>query len=400
MSAQHELDLLDAAYRARVTVAVEAARKKGADTLTSICRQCHGAFPPLVRAVAARVLGAQKVPYRGWQDDEPGLYDGALPSMPEPHPIDYEWRYTAATADALSEHLASTASRVACFGTPTVFWRLRRMDVDAWLMDRNPGLLQSLEREDLGRVEVTDLLEDTGAGIAPAPQEARGFDAVLLDPPWYVDHTIAWIGRALKVLKPGGKLILTQFPNLVRPSAMEETAQITSYLQKLGGVERLPFDAVYTTPLFERETLSAFGLHSLGVWRSGCLLSITVSEAQLPDEPVRPTVQEWHRVQLGSQVIAVRAPDLGTVPKLPLRLRPPQADGSFLLKSVSARDPVRRNVAVWTSRNRALVATQGAHQILPFLRSLAGGSAPNDALKEAAQDSRDNLRLLLGIIGW
>src|SRR5918912_2663 len=116
---QHHLDLADARYRAKLLAAVVRARESGANTLTAICRQCHGAFPTLVWEVLQSTDGGPDVPHRAWRDEEPGLYDAALPSMPEPHPLDYEWRYTAATADALADYLGKPGTRVACFGTPT-----------------------------------------------------------------------------------------------------------------------------------------------------------------------------------------------------------------------------------------------------------------------------------------
>ena len=396
----HQADLLNADYRRRVGATIQAAVSGGATTLTSICRQCQGAFPPIVRELLVDTLHGRSLPHRSWRDEEPGMFDSAIPAMPEPHPIDYEWRYTATTADALAEYFVKQRSRVACLGTPSVFWRLCHLNADAFLLDRNRGLLGSLEPENRKRLILTDLLED-GSNWKKPDSSPGQFDAVLLDPPWYLDHTVAWIARALNFLKPGGEIVLTLFPELVRPAATRERADLMRVLETLGMVQPLPFDAFYTTPVFEHETLGAFGLSDLGQWRSAGLVRVTVSDPKTMIATELPVESRWERVQLGSQIIAVRESSAGGEDlTAPLQLVAPGSDGSFLLKSVSARDPDRQNISVWTSRNRAAVAVQGIGQILPFLQGLAAGIRPIDLISSAPASSREALRILLSLVGW
>lgn len=397
---QHELDLKTAIYRGRVLQAITDAISNGASTLTSICRHCHGAFPPIVRdLIAHTMVGHASIPHRAWLDEDPGMYDSALPAMPEPHPVDYEWRYTAGTADSLAEYLMQSGKRICCFGTPTVFWRLRHHGADATLFDRNDGLVQYLRPEDRAQIHLQDLLR-SDSGMQFKSGGNTKYDVVLLDPPWYVDHMVIWIAKALQFLRPGGHLVLTLFPGLIRPTAVDERAQIMSVLESLGRVTFLPFSALYTTPLFEHETLGAFGLGDLGQWRSADLVSVAVQNPMFPLPHGETHEERWVKVQLGTQVVAVRQGIVTADDRRGLRFEAPESDGSFLLKSVSARDPVRKSVGVWTSRNRALVATQGGSEVLPFLERLAAGDAPSRALNAASPQSQHSLRLLLALIGW
>src|SRR5689334_13872624 len=142
MMAENQGDLENEEYRQRLRSAVTAGIDEGATTLTELCRLCDGAFPTLVLEVARglRSSTVDQWPHRRWPDEALGTEDAAVPSMPEPHPIDFEWRYTAETADALAKLLASSSRRIGCLGTPSVFIRLVHAGANAVLVDRNPGL--------------------------------------------------------------------------------------------------------------------------------------------------------------------------------------------------------------------------------------------------------------------
>jgi hypothetical protein len=169
-------------------------------------------------------------------------------------------------------------------------------------------------------------------------------------------------------------------------------------LETLGPVEALPFQALYTTPLFEHETLGAFGLADVGQWRSGDLVAATVESLGSWREPPVLEEPQWRRFVLGSQVIAAREgpseTQFGAV-----AFDAPERDGSFLIKSVSSRYPVRERLTVWTSRNRGLVGRGGGLEVLQFLAKLASGRAPVDLLRESAIESAESLRVLLAVIG-
>lgn len=397
----HASDLVDPDYRSRLVQAVQIAVGNGAETVTDLCRGCAGAFPTDVVAAAREVLGAaiDQWPHRRWPDDALGTEDAAVPSMPEPHPIDFEWRYTAATADAISGMLGDLGGRIGCFGTPSVFVRLLHGAADAVLVDRNPGLRRHFGAHLHHRMRMTDLSQ-LQPGSGAVLDGADRFDTILLDPPWYVGHTLAWLAYALSSLRKGGRVVVTLFPELLRPAALHERDQLLRILRSLGRVRRLEVLPRYTTPMFESETLSAVGLADLGQWRTGELVEVTVRDpsAHRIDVPVVEN-PAWERVQLGRQVVAVRH-DPDTYAR-PVSVQPVAETGSFLLRSVSARDPVRQRVTVWTSRNRGALVT-GTEVVYRFLAGLADEASPNelfDTDREFAE-ARPALQTILALVGW
>ena len=392
----------DSDYRLRLAQAVRSAIESGAETVTDLCRACGGAFPTDVVSIARSIAGVtvDTWPHRRWPDDALGTEDSAVPSMPEPHPIDFEWRYTAATADSLASMLSEAGGRIGCFGTPSVFVRLMHRSADAILIDRNPALLRHFNTSLHDRMRTDDLSRRLSQSTDTDKDSENGFDTILLDPPWYVGQTKAWLARALSLLRTNGRIILTLFPELLRPAAPREREELVVLLRSLGRVRRLDIVPRYTTPVFESETLSAFGLADLGQWRSGELFEVTIRDPQqhILELPVIEN-DTWERVQLGRQVVAIRHSD--STRGMPVSVRPVEASASFLLRSVSARDPTRQRVTVWTSRNRAALVT-GTDLAQRFLAQLAGRRSPRELFENEPdfEEARPALLTLQALVGW
>jgi len=71
-----------------------------------------------------------------------------IDALPEPHPIDFDWRFTDATLSDLEGYIhASSAERVAVLGAPTLFQRLSRSGVSVHLFDKNPQIVISWPSE-------------------------------------------------------------------------------------------------------------------------------------------------------------------------------------------------------------------------------------------------------------
>jgi hypothetical protein len=115
-------------YERRIDTVLERARLIHGASFRDICRACKGLFPT---EVALRLLknGDRPKPARS-------APDWGLASWPEPHPIDFDWRFNAATARSLA-HRVRGAENVLCVGTPTVFKEILEAGRRACLIDQN-----------------------------------------------------------------------------------------------------------------------------------------------------------------------------------------------------------------------------------------------------------------------
>ncbi len=227
---------------------------------------------------------------------------------------------------------------------------------------------------------------------APRRRSARVFG---FDPPWYIDQFEMWIAHAGRMVDPGGLVVTSLFPPLLRPEARDQRRLVHERLRGLGVIER-SVPVLYATPRFEQEVLDAAGLGELGHWRVAEMLWIRVRSVPAKRElPVREIDPEWVRFQLGAQTIAVRSDpnDDATV-----RLRPIGNEGDFRLRSVSTRAPERSVINVWTSRNRAASAT-GIQRVIEFLGTLEIGANPEVLVDAAAEEDKEGLCTLLALIG-
>src|SRR5437899_2262010 len=95
----------------------------------------------------------------------------------EPHPLDYDWRFTAETTARLA-NLIPRRSTCLAMGTPSVAQYLEQMGEDVTLVDRQP--LQLVTRHRM-------LDPCTDPPIEPF------FSSVILDPPWYPKVFVRWL---------------------------------------------------------------------------------------------------------------------------------------------------------------------------------------------------------------
>ena len=375
-------------YESRLGFRIQEILTTGCASLTELCQRAGGAFPTDVLRLAGR--SSKGLPLNGPMDSTHLPPDSAPLGAPEPHPIDFEWRFTAAAADALAEEIAACSGRIACFGTPGVFWRLAVRGKEVVLYDRNPRIRRCIDPYLTGtaaHIETVDL-------DATCPVSTR-YDIVLMDPPWYLGHYDVWIAHASQIVRSGGLVVSTLFPSLLRPDARHQRRVVKQRLLELGTIERST-PILYSTPLFEQAVLERAGLGGLGNWRMGEVLWVSVSSASVKREtPIGSVEPRWKRFQLGPQVIAVRSnpADFGTV-----RLRPVGQAKSYFLGTVSSRAPERSEINVWTSRNYAASAT-GIQRVIEFLHSLETGADPQVLVAEASEEDQEGLSTLLDLIG-
>lgn len=307
-----------------------------------VARSAEGAFPADVEQ-AARRLGVSLCVTK------PVAY--SLPvyraDWPEPHPANYEWRFAEESASAIAD-LVGRCKSVACLGCPTVFHHLKLRGLNPTLIDRNHYILKSL------RITWPDAdIRELDLRFPFANDLQGRFEAIIADPPWYPQHILSWASRGVELaMSPDASIFVSIFPRLTRPNAGEEIGKMIGLFRRLGSVKFLSLRPIYETPQFEAESLIASGVPSTSNWRRGHWIKIHIQRrlrvgVSFPHEP------SWKLFRFGSEVIAIR----NNLPAGPTQILPLGSDG--ILRTTSARDPLRKQIDIWTSRNRIFRAIGG-----------------------------------------
>lgn len=271
-------------------------------------------------------------------------------ALPEPHPLDYDWRFTADSIggllDILDKDLKESA-KIALLGTPTLYFFLVRRRARATLFDRSGSLLRYLREAGFSENLVQHDL------LSPFNAKYPEFDIAVADPPWYPEHYQAFILRAAELLRRGGILLLSVLPWLTRPSAIDDRANLVTTSLDVGFhlIQSIPAFLSYETPPYETATLRKQGIEC-GNWRKGDLfLFHYLGKRERDQTPLSSAVEEeWDEFLVGRiKVKLKRAPQAST---RNFSCRPVEST-SPVLGTVSRRDPLRASIDLWTSRNEA-----------------------------------------------
>jgi len=365
-----------AAFNVRVDAWIADALADGIADCGSILRRLPGVYPTELLASLDRLALA-------------GLIDPAFPAvarremavettnafegrslLPLPHPLDYEWRFTADASRALlnrAADLTSSGSDVLLFGTPGLALEALTLPIGrrlALLVEPN---------------SVTDRLfalnQATGSPLAIAfcsgglPRESA--DAVLLDPPWYLDFVRPMLSAAAHACRADGHILISLPPDGARPTAEADREAVLALGKRLGLalVERVPLSISYETPFFERNALRAAGISTPPQWRRGDLVVFRkVSVARLPP-PNSQRIRPWTEVSVGRMRLFIGKGGRATVGDADLT----SIVAGDVLPTVSRRDPRRSSVNVWTSGNRVF-RTGNPQLVLDAAISCSGGA--------------------------
>lgn len=219
------------------------------------------------------------------------------------------------------------------------------------------------------------------------PRESA--DAVILDPPWYLDFVRPMFAGAAHACRPGGVVLISLPPDGTRPSAEADRQAAVAFGRRLG-LDLIEYCALaigYETPFFERNALNAAGIYPPPRWRRGDMLMFRKAGA-----PTRPPLaasthrRDWTEVGIGRTRLFIRATgkvrtgEAGLVSLI---------EGD-ILPTVSRRDPRRRRAQVWTSGNR-IFRTDNPQLFLEAAISCAGeamGSGVEPRLWGTMQEHR------------
>jgi hypothetical protein len=220
------------------------------------------------------------------------------------------------------------------------------------------------------------------------------FDAVILDPPWYPTEYREWLSVVLPALKPNGTVFSVCFPELTRPTAFRELAQLLKLFSRLGKITVLSRLMRYVTPSFEHSVLVAARLPKLHHWRLAPVVAVNVQAAEsIVKKEVRSETRPlryWRRYQIGGRTIVhedVRCD------QRPVAHHPLPGRSNFLLDTVSSRAFDASTINMITSRNRA-GTVQGMNRVTKMLTFLASGYSPAVAIsRTSAGDAEESLAL-------
>lgn len=389
---------LEPAYWRHLRRRVEESLVSRGSSLSTLVRYCDGAYPTDVRTVLTE-LGHLGFENRRNSTAQPAITKTARVSsstlpvvLPEPHPADYDWRFTTDATELLVNDILSfgKSTRIALFGAPTLFRELRLMGADATLFDRNPRTIERLhQRWPTAALVQADL-------FSPVPCDVGVFDLVLADPPWYVDFFQAFVLRAAQALRDGGTLILSMLPWLTRPEAVRDRAAVLAFAVDAGfDLRDCRSGAIgYESPRFEQQALATQGIVCTQ-WRYGDLYWFRKTADPLPTLTLHRSEldYEWDTFEVGAQQIKLKHERGLERGKFTCR---PVAKTGRVFDSVSRRAPSRRRIDLWTSGNLAYAVT-GAAVLPSVLLALQKGRNSVEVLERASRDfdlSQDETAML------
>lgn len=343
------------AFATRVDSLTKAAIMDGASSFAALLHSLPGVYPTEVLASLDRLLGEQAIDaaVAAAIRQQAGVNAAASVDgrslLPLPHPLDYEWRFTPDAARALlnrASDLTHSGSDLLLFGTPGLAVEALTLPIGrriAFLAENN-SVTDRVFALNRAMGEPLSIAFCSGG----LPRESA--DAVLLDPPWYLDFVRPMLTAAAHACRPGGVVIISLPPDGARPSAEADRQTTIAFARRLGFamIERLPLAIGYDTPFFERNALTATGIYPPPQWRRGDLFVFRKTRASTRPPPASSLRRRaWTEISVGRMRLFIRAGEARSGAASLVSL----VDGD-ILPTVSRRDPRRKAANVWTSGNR------------------------------------------------
>jgi len=377
---------------------VQTARAGGAVTFGELLNVLPGVYPSTLLTIINKLQVNEQVlscPV-GFDFDSSNFLADEVPSneqnrsvsLPLPHPLDYEWRFSHSASEYIVEscmRFTKPTDSVVLLGAPSVLkcFVERSYPRRAMLIDENKALGTSFtSRGDFLRY---DLLNDELPNVLGS--------VVVADPPWYEQHTMGFLWAACKFCEIGGTVLLILPPVGTRPGVLAERAHIFHWASELGLEHTRTEESVitYISPLFEVNALRAESIQVPLDWRRADLASFTYRQRIPIARPaVERDVVRWDETILSSVRFRVRhEPEMAF--RDPSLVRVIHGD---VLPSVSSRDDRRKLAAVWTSGNR-IYGCQGPRILHFILDSLAKNIMPEHVVSEKLNSSLTNCEISL-----
>ena len=303
-------------FEEQVDAWVSEALRSGSNTFGELLSNLPGVFPTTALNSVHRLQRSRRISAAIARRLKHDAHTACIPrplrrdSLLPPHPLDFEWRFTAAAAEGLlarAQSLTGGDDRVLLLGTPSLAALAIRTGVKrstTFVGEDNAITGSIVARNKAAR----NPLEVRVCGAEMIVADEAGL--VLLDPPWYFDFIRPMLAAAAAACRPDGHILLSA-PSIGSASSAAE----------------------------DRNHAPSVGLVT------------------------RARKARWHELVIGRiRVFVTRDPPSRIAPDFGLYSIVP----GDVLPSISRRDPRRRKAGVWTSGNRIF----GTHR--PDLVLLAG----------------------------
>ena len=301
-------------------------------------------------------------------------------SLPEPHPLDYDWRFGREAISRLlreCEALSRPGNTVAMFGAPSLFeaaierhWGRKQLLLDAC----QPVTEVFNGNQTAGIALDIDLLRD------PLPELHA--QVIVLDPPWYREYFRAFSWAAQRVCCLGGHVLLSFPPAGTRPGVEIECEANLSWAESLGfRLVRFERDALpYAMPRFERNALVADAVYNVPLeWRRADLgVLVLERRTAVPRPVVRDRREKWIEECVSAIRFKIRSKGAANTFDDPSLITAVEGD---VLPSVSRRDARRGRADIWTPGNR-IYRCRGTDIFGYLLQAARRGEAPRKIIEE------------------
>lgn len=276
---------------------------------------------------------------------------------PEPHPLDFDWRFTAQSVEAICG-LLPKSELVLAVGTPSIARYLQSTLTPVLLVDRQP--LQGVTNHWRG---------EPGNG-QPSNQSFTNAVAVI-DPPWYPETFRRWVAWTANLIGIGAQIYASVWPPGTRPGDELEFRDLVVWLSEWADVAILDVNVRYERPTFEMIASKFSQSDQLSVSPGfGRLLSIVVQSMPHAPQP-RQSRFLWKRFLLNDYQLAVR---LTNDDSLPTKLERHPNARNWIWPYVSYRAPRRDDIGAWSSHNEVGIVQNSAPLIDALRRAFQAES--------------------------
>lgn len=343
-----QLDLGDSDFRATLVGWLRELSDDVIIDLDLVFDQLPGVYPTTLLNLWHRELQRRSLAPRSFEQGLASDVGGLDEQLPVGHPVDFDWRFTSASAlelVRLALEGVSVGEPVAHLGTPTTFLRCALADAQHQhvLLDRNTAVLDALVSRGVSPPHFM-----FGVDLQAVRRLHLSAGAAIVDPPWYLDDTLLFLRVAAELCRPDATVVLCQPAGGTRPGVEQERALLLDRVSALGlDLHTLRSGGVrYLTPHFEAISLraAACGAGVPASWRRGDVLVFKRLGSFVAAFRDSPQGAQWREVCFGPVRIKLAEQSTG-------------ADFGSLVQGdvlaiVSRRDPVRKRIGMWTSGNR------------------------------------------------